>query len=124
MNELPVPIESPLPHEGALAEDEPDAKANEWAAWAMRRRLPSELAQKPFLRWPSEVAFVTGLPDPTLKKLRAAGDHPKLYAIGRALFTTHADLRNWFVQHELDAGEKLRPATVPKGTKLGPRRQA
>ena len=69
-----------------------------------------ELMQRPALRWPAHVARVTDLPENTLRKLRAEGDHPRLYAIGRALFTTPDDLREWIMRHELDAGVRLRTA--------------
>ena len=83
--------------------------------WELRASLPSELSHKAALRWPGDVSSVTGLPELTLKKLRAEGDNPRLYAIGRALFTTHTDLREWFTAHELASGKKLRGPTT-KGT--------
>lgn len=99
-------------------EGQPDDEctAGEWAAWAIRRRLPSELAHKPALRWPGEVSDLVGIPDSTLKALRAAGDHPRLLAIGRALFTRPADLADWLDAHALPAGALVRPATVKRGS--------
>jgi len=88
----------------------PQAGAQEYGAFNLRKLLPSELMQRPALRWPAHVEHVTGLPTPTLRKLRADGDHPRLYAIGRALFTTPDDLREWIMRHELDTGARLRPA--------------
>lgn len=67
-----------------------------------------DLMQRPALRWPPDVARVTGLAEPTLRKLRADGDHPRLYGIGRALFTTPDDLREWIMQHELSPGARVR----------------
>lgn len=94
------------------------APADDGRTWQLRASLPSEISHKAALRWPADVSAVTGISEPTLKSLRTEGDTPRLYAIGRMLFTTHADLRDWFAEHELAKGKKLRPATVPKGTKL------
>ncbi|MEP7303019.1 MAG: hypothetical protein ABI699_16015, partial [Caldimonas sp.] len=85
MTVLPA-IETNEPDEGA---PDPDASMGEWTAWNMRRRLPSEHVHRPALRWPQAVEDLTNIPVPTLKKLRAQGDHPRLFAIGRAMFTTH-----------------------------------
>ena len=113
-NDAPA-IESLKPNEGSP--DEPDSTGNEWAAWAMRKRLPSELSQKMALRWPGDVAYVLGISEPTLKALRAQGDHPRLFGLGRALFTRHEDLREWLEAHELAPGQLVRPATIPRGAK-------
>ena len=111
-------IDSTTPGDGSPeAPDNDDGKISAWSLMAMRKRLPSELSHKAALRWPDDVNVITGIPSQTLKELRANGDTPRLYAIGRALFTTHADLRDWFVAHELAPGQKLRAATIPKGTK-------
>ena len=110
---LPV-VESVTPQEGV-----PDRESTtaEWSAWAIRRRLPSELVHKVALRWPADVTEITGIPEATLKALRTAGDHPRLYAIGRALFTTRRDAEAWIADHALDHGQRVRPATIPRGTK-------
>ncbi|HMM83910.1 hypothetical protein [Azohydromonas sp.] len=120
MNPLPV-VESITALEG---EPERDSTAGEWAAWAIRRRLPSELAHKVALRWPADVTDLTGIPEQTLKAHRAAGDHPRLYAIGRALFTTRRDVEAWLQQHALEHGQLVRPATVPRGTRRARREVA
>ena len=106
-------IESLAPAEGP---PDPESTGSEWTAWAMRRRLPSEHAHRVALRWPGDVSDLTGIPELTLKKCRAEGDNPRLYAIGRALFTTRADLLAWFEAHELQPGQVLRHATIPRGT--------
>ena len=117
MSTDPLPaIESIKPTDGSP--DDPDSTGNEWAAWAMRRRLPSELSHKRALRWPLDVEHAFGISALTLKKLRADGDHPRLYAIGRALFTTHEDLGEWLAAHELAQGQMVRVATIPRGSKL------
>jgi hypothetical protein len=113
MSEIPI-VESVDAMEGA---PQRDATHGEWAAWAIRKRLPSELVHKVALRWPADIAELTGIPDATLKAQRAAGDHPRLYAIGRALFTTRRDLEAWFEDHALEHGQTVRPATVPRGTR-------
>ncbi|MEP7301434.1 MAG: hypothetical protein ABI699_07885, partial [Caldimonas sp.] len=48
------------------------------------------------------------------------GDHPRLFAIGRAMFTTHEALIAWFEAHELAPGQLMRPATIARGSKLPP----
>lgn len=103
---MPQAIES-------LEADEGQARAGiqEIGAWALRKRLPSEAAHKPVIRWPDQAAELLDIPAPTLSKLRQAGDHPKFYALGRALFTTADDLRDWVVQHEVAPGFAVRPAT-------------
>ena len=104
-------------------DDSPDAPGNDdgrisaWALIALRKGLPSELAQKPALRWPGDVSSVTHISTATLKEKKDEGDHPRLYAIGRALFTTIEDVREWLLSHELAPGQLLRPATIPKGAK-------
>jgi hypothetical protein len=113
----PPAIESLTPEDGEV---DRRSTAQEWTAWAMRGRLPSELTHKAALRFPQDASVLAGLPEDTLRKLRAGGDHPRLYAIGRALFTTKADLQAWLEAHELTAGQTIRPATVPRGTKLAP----
>jgi hypothetical protein len=113
----PIAIESLTPEDGPV---DRESTAQEWTAWAMRRRLPSELIHKAALRWPSEVSEVILIPEDTLKRGRAEGDHPRLYGIGRALFTTLPDLLAWIEAHELMPGQMLRIATVPRGTKLPP----
>jgi hypothetical protein len=107
-------IESVTPQEGP---PNPEATAGEWAAWAIRKSLPSELAHKVALRWPADVEAMTGVPSATLKAQRTAGDHPRLYAIGRALFTTRPDLSAWLEAHALDHGQTVRPATIPRGSR-------
>ena len=77
-----------------------------------------DLMQRPALRWPPDVSRVTGLAEPTLRKLRADGDHPRLYGIGRALFTTPADLREWILQHELSPGARMRAAGPGRPAKV------
>lgn len=77
----------------------------------LRRTLPSEILCKPALEFPEDVSAVTGIPAPTLRKLRTEGDHPKLYAVGRKLFTTADDLAEWILRHEVEPGFVARPAT-------------
>jgi hypothetical protein len=100
-------------------DSEPDRESSlaEFSAWGMRRRLPSELVHKLALRWPEDVSDSTGIPESTLKAQRGLGDHPRLYGIGRKLFTTHDDLREWIARHELEPGQLIRPATIPRGSK-------
>lgn len=110
---MPQAIES-------LEADEGQARAGiqEIGAWALRRRLPSEAAHKPVIRWPDQAAELLDVPGPTLSKLRRAGDHPKLYALGRALlFTTTDDLRDWILKHEVAPGFTVRPATRRRGAR-------
>ena len=114
MSKDPAAVESLGPFEG------PPGRApsfSEWTAWDIRKLLPSELVHKVALRWPGDVGELIGMPDATLKKLRAEGDHPRLYGIGRALFTTRNDLHEWLAEHELQPGQLVRPATVQRGTK-------
>ena len=59
-----------------------------------------------------------GLPAASLKKMRSDGNHPRLFAIGRALFTTAEALLEWVHAHELAPGEKIRPAMIALGSKL------
>ncbi len=81
----------------------------------------ADISLKPFLRWPGDVsAALDDLPEPTLKRFRIEGDHPRLFALGRAMYTTPSHLLEWLEKHELAPGQKMRPATIPKGTKLGP----
>ena len=68
-------------------------------------------ADDEILRWPDGVSAVTGIPAPTLKRRRTAGDHPRLFAVGRALFTTRSDTREWILSHEVPAGFRTRPPT-------------
>lgn len=112
MNPLPA-IES-----ATAAEAAPEATAAEWAAWAVRRSLPSELVHKVALRWPADAAEMTGIPESTLRAMRSAGDYPRLFAIGRALFTTSQALAEWLEAHALAHGQCVRPPTVPRGTRL------
>lgn len=109
------PIDSIGPTDG---EPDRESSAGEFSAWGMRRRLPSELRHKLALTWPGDVSDSTGIPESTLKALRVLGDHPRLYAIGRKLFTTPDDSREWIARHEVEPGHALRPATIPRGTKL------
>jgi hypothetical protein len=103
--------------------DDAESTVQEPTPWELRRRLPSELVHKAMLRWPGDVFDLTGIPPLTLKALRADRDHPRMYAIGKRLYTTHADLRAWFESHALSSGQTIRPATVPRGTKRpAPRR--
>ena len=111
---IPAAIEDPRPDEGVCNEV---PTAGEWSAWVMRASLPSEHAQRPVLRWPRDVHDLTKIPELTLQKLKAEGDHCRLYAVGRAQFTTIEDVREWVLAHELKRGQLLRPATIPKGTK-------
>jgi hypothetical protein len=70
------------------------------------------------------MSVLTHIPEPTLKKGRAEGDCPKLYGVGRALFTTIVDVQEWILGHELQPGQMLRPATIPKGAKFTPEQLA
>lgn len=83
----------------------------------LSRREPSisELAAKPALRWPKDAAIVTGLPERTLDAHRRAGDSPRLYSVGRALFTTIADIAEWIAQHEVESAFRVRPGVRRKG---------
>jgi len=107
----PNAIESLTPTEG---EPDPENTGSEWTAWAMRKRLPSELAHRVGLRWPGDVAEMVGIPEATLRKLRSEGDHPRLFALGRAMFTTRDDMVAWLEAHELQPGQTVRPATIPR----------
>ena len=111
----PPAIESVKAHDGSP--DDKDSSYNEWSAWAMRRRLPSELAHKTILRYPGDVSDITGLSTQTLKAMRSEGDCPRLYGLGRVLVTTPTDVADWVLQHALQPGQLLRPATIPKGTR-------
>ncbi len=77
-----------------------------------------EIMASPAIKWPERVGIVLGLSDATLRKMRADGDHPRLYGISRFLFTTPEDLREWIREHELSPGARMRaagpgrPATV------------
>ncbi|MFO1196590.1 MAG: hypothetical protein U1E86_06405 [Burkholderiaceae bacterium] len=77
-------------------------------------RLPAlsvvEIMAKPAIRWPVESAVVTGIPAGTQRALRARGDHPRLFGVGRSLYTTPEALREWILLHELDSGARLRVA--------------
>jgi hypothetical protein len=110
----PAAVESVTAADG---NPEAGATAAEWAAWAIRKMLPSELAHKPALRWPGDVGELFGIPDATLKALRTAGDHPRLYAIGRALYTTRRDADEWLQAHALAPGQGVRPPTIPRGAR-------
>lgn len=114
----------PLAATEAAPEIDPRAGINpEFNAWLWRRRLPSELQHKIALRWPDDLAELSSIPALTLVALRKRGDHPRLYAIGRALFTTRRDAEDWLEQHALAPGELVRPATIPRGSKRPPRRE-
>src|SRR5678816_2410330 len=104
-----LPIESLRPDEGA-----PKVGSEEYGAWNLRRALPTELSQRPAVRWPAHAAALLDIPEPTLKKLREGGDHPRLYALGRALYTTIEDLRTWILGHEVAPAFRARPATRSK----------
>ena len=100
-------------------EGAPKAGEREYGAFNLRKLLPSELMHRPALRFPQHVAHVTGLAEPTLRKLRSDGDHPRLYGIGRALFTTPSDLREWILQHELSPGDRIRAAGPGRRRRVG-----
>jgi len=85
---------------------------------ADRTLAANDLMQRPALRWPTDVSRITGLAEPTLRKLRADGDHPCLYGIGRALFTTPDDLRAWILRHELSPGARMRAAGPGRPAKV------
>jgi hypothetical protein len=72
---------------------------------------------RPALRWPADVATLTDQSVPKLERLRAEGDHPKLYAIGRALFTTLEDVRDWILAHEVAPGFKASAGGPGRGRK-------
>lgn len=61
------------------------------------------------VRWPDEAGAYLGIPGPTLDKKRLDGDAPRMYAIGRALFTTRRDLNEWVQSHEVAPGFRARP---------------
>jgi hypothetical protein len=61
------------------------------------------------VRWPDEAGAYLDIPGPTLAKKRQDGDAPRLYAIGRALFTTRRDLIEWVQSHEVAPGFRARP---------------
>jgi hypothetical protein len=67
-------------------------------------RLPSQLAHRPLLRWPEEVALWTGIADGVLRKRRELGDCPALVVVGRQYFARPADLTEWLAGKVLPAG--------------------
>lgn len=106
------------PIESLDADDgEPQVGSREHGAWNLRKQIPSELVHKPALCWPKDAAEALSIAEPTLKKMRAAGDHPRLYALGRSLFTTLPDLRDWVKGHEVEPGHLSRPATFQRGAR-------
>jgi len=67
--------------------------------------------------WPEGVAQVTGLSAPTLQRMRARGDAPRLYAVSeRNLVTTSADLLQWVTAKAVPTSYKCRQA-VPRRAK-------
>jgi hypothetical protein len=60
------------------------------------------------VRWPEGAAAILEMPPPTLKARREAGDHPRLFAIGRAIFTTRSALREWVAEHEVAKDFRVR----------------
>jgi hypothetical protein len=113
----PVAVESLSPEDGPV---DRESTGVELTAWALRRRLPSELRHKVALRWPGEVSELILIPEDTLKTLRERGDAPRLFGFGRALFTTMPDLLAWVEAHEIAPGQLLRTAVIPRGAKLPP----
>jgi hypothetical protein len=120
-----IPINGPAegpPDAADDAPDAPDASPGGLADWGHRRRLPSELRSRPFLRWPEDVSLLTGLTIVTLKRLRAENDAPRLAAFGRQLGTTLPWLEEWVAGHELPSGARLRAptsASVRPGQRIG-----
>lgn len=105
-------------------DDITDRDADPLRAIVASSRLPSEITRRPALRWPRDASALTGIPEVTLNKLRAEGEHPKLYALGRALFTTTDDLRDWILANEVDPGYRARPAAHRNGNPASQRRRA
>jgi hypothetical protein len=66
------------------------------------------------VRWPEGAAAILEIPAPTLKARRESGDHPRLFAVGRHIFTTRAALREWVAQHEVAPGFRARPPVTRK----------
>ena len=66
------------------------------------------------VRWPEGAAAILEIPAPTLKWRRESGDHPKLYAVGRHIFTTRSALREWVADHEVAPGFRARPPRTSK----------
>jgi hypothetical protein len=60
------------------------------------------------VRWPEGAAAILEIPAPTLTKRRADGDAPRLFAIGRHLFTTREALHEWVLEHEVAPGFRAR----------------
>ena len=58
------------------------------------RRMP-DLISAPALPL-ADVAVLLDLPLSTIDKLRARGQGPRCFLIGRRLYTRQADLREWF----------------------------
>ncbi|MGE0801580.1 MAG: hypothetical protein AB7G13_22365 [Lautropia sp.] len=78
------------------------------------RLSPLELAAKPAVRFPEDVAVLTGIPESTLRALKRDGDAPRLFYIGRASFSTIDEVRDWILAHEVAEGHLARPAVVPR----------
>lgn len=74
-------------------------------------------SERRVLKWPQDVEAMTGIGVQTLTERRAAGDCPRLYAIGRRILTTTDDVIAWLEAHTLEAGGLVRAPTVPRGSK-------
>jgi hypothetical protein len=80
-----------------------------------QRQAPARLGSPDDpVRWPDEAGAYLGIPGPTLAKKRQDGDAPRLYAVGRALFTTRQDLIEWVRSHEVAPGFRARPPVQRK----------
>lgn len=79
------------------------------------RMSAAELVQLPALRWPADVAVLTGVPPSTLLAFRRDGDAPRLYRLGRAAFTTAADVREWILAHQVADERGGGPASRSRG---------
>lgn len=82
----------------------------------------ADLVHRPAVRWPAECSVLVGIPEATLRAMRARGDAPRLYALGRALLTTVDDIRAWVESHEIGADVRLRAAGPgrPRKSSTGP----
>lgn len=62
------------------------------------------------LPWPEGAANILGVSSVSLQRNRAAGDAPKLYAVGeRSLVTTANDLLAWIRAKEVPPNYRCRP---------------
>lgn len=80
----------------------------------MNPKKPSDNGMQlgPIYTWPQGVSELTGLSTVTLRRMRANGDAPTLYAITeRNLVTTGADLMAWVRSKSVPVGYRCRSGT-------------